>query len=70
MPRINRSHTFYVELPDWLKTSSIPDAKMSISVTMTVPKELEDRAQKTMVTVLDEAHDVFEDKMKKAIKKL
>lgn len=70
MPRTNRSDTFYAKLPADLATAAIPDAKMSISVTITVPKGMEKIAQKTMVAVMSEASDVFKIRMKKAIAKM
>lgn len=70
MPRTNRSDTFYAKLPKELATAAIPDAKMSISVTVTVPKGMEGIAQKTTVAVMSEAEDVFKIRMKKAVKKL
>lgn len=69
MPRLNRSDTFYVGLPDKLATPSVPDAKMAISVTMTVPKGMEKVAQKIIMDAMAEAKDVFKARMKKAVNK-
>ncbi|MCM1230122.1 MAG: hypothetical protein NC489_08315 [Ruminococcus flavefaciens] len=70
MPKTNRSDTFYVKLPSDLATAAVPDAKMTISVSIVTPKGMEKAAQKTMVAVIDEASDVFKLKMKKAISKM
>lgn len=69
MPRTNRSDNFYISLPEELATPSVPDVKMSISVTITYPKGLDKQAQNTVTSVIAESSDVFKMKMKKAIKK-
>lgn len=69
MPKINRSKTSYRKLPDGLKTSSIPDAKISVSITVTVPKGMESRAEKFIGNAQDVISDGFKDFIKKETKR-
>jgi len=65
MPKINRSKTSYKKLPEGLKTASIPDAKLSASITVTVPKGMEKKAEK----FISEAHKYLEDGFQSFVKK-
>ena len=69
MPKINRSLTTYVKLPESLQTRSLSDAKMTVSITVTVPKELEKKSRR----IVDDLHETisveFKDELKKLIKK-
>jgi len=65
MPKINRSKTTYQPLPDELATSSIPDAKVIVSISVVVPKGMEKSAER----FIKEAHADIQDGFKKYVKK-
>lgn len=69
MPKINRSQTTYVKLPEMLQTSTLSEAKIQASLNITVPKELEKKAKKIMEDIHDEIAAEFKEAMKKAIRK-
>lgn len=70
MPKINRSDTFYVKLPESLATKTIPDAKLQISLNVTHPKGMEKVTQKVIIEVTDEARKIFKKKFKREIERM
>lgn len=69
MPKLNRSKTTYKKLPEGLKTNSIPDAKLSASITVTVPKGMEKKAEKFIAEAHKSLGEGFQSFVKKEIKK-
>ena len=70
MPQYNRSNTTYRKLPEQLATSKLPDAKLTASLNVLVPKEID---RKKVDRFMKEAHkslaDAFETFIKKEVKK-
>ena len=66
---INRRGTVYVQLPPELAGSKRKDAKMEISVNLTIPKEFESKGTDLIDDIIDNAGDDFRKFMKKRIKK-
>lgn len=67
MPKINRSDVFYYGIPDDLTTKALSDAKLQVSLNVTVPKGFEKVAQKIIVEVMSDASYTFKQKMEKAV---
>lgn len=69
MPKINRSDTFWVGLPEELGTKTIPDAKLQISLNVTAPKGFEKVSQKIITDIMSDAKNTFKKRIKKEIDK-
>lgn len=65
MPKLNRSKTSYEKLPESMQSKSVPDAKLSASITVTVPKGMEKKAEKYIA----EAHNALKEGFKAFVKK-
>lgn len=66
VPQYNRSNTTYRKLPDSLATSKLPDAKLTASLNVLVPKEID---RKKVDRFMKEAHESLSDAFQKFIKK-
>ncbi|WP_300943976.1 hypothetical protein [uncultured Duncaniella sp.] len=66
---INRRGTIYVQLPPELAGNKRKDAKMVVSVNLTVPTEFEGKGADLIDEIIDDARDAFKKFMKKRIKK-
>lgn len=69
MPKTSRSRTAYKKLPDKLKTKAVPDAKLAVSINLTIPKGMEKSADKFISEALDHVEKGFKKFMKKEISK-
>lgn len=66
---INRRGTIYVQLPPEIAGNKRKDAKMVVSVNLTVPTEFEGKGADLIDEIIDDAGDAFKKFMKKRIKK-
>lgn len=66
---INRRGTVYFQLPEELTGGKRKDAKMEISVNMTVPKGFENKGTDVIDEIIDDAGEKFKKFMKKRVKK-
>lgn len=66
MPQYNRSNTTYRKLPDHLASGKLSDAKLTASLNVLVPKEID---RKRVDRFMKEAHDSLADAFQKFIKK-
>lgn len=66
---INRRGTIYVQLPPELAGNKRKDAKMVVSVNLTVPTVFEGKGADLIDEIIDDAGDAFKKFMKKRIKK-
>lgn len=69
MPKINRSKTTYQTLPENIGTSTVPDAKVTASISVVVPKGMEKSAEKFIKEAHESIQDGFKTYVKKEIKK-
>lgn len=68
---INRKSNVYIKLPDTLVTGKTNEAKATISVSLVLPKSIDEKkGQKFIETTMDEFADDFKKFIKKQIKKL
>lgn len=67
---INRKSNVYVKLPDSLTTGKTNEAKATISISLVLPKSIEEKkGQKFINEFMDEFADDFKKFIKKQIKK-
>lgn len=67
---INRRNTVYYELPESLVSGKRKDAKMEMSVNLTIPKELEKKGTKLIDRIMEEAAQEYKKFMRKQLEKL
>ena len=66
MPQYNRSNTTYRKLPEHMSSGKLTDAKLTASLNVLVPKDIE---RKRVDKFLKEAHDSLAKAFEKFIKR-